>query len=174
MNIFFLSEDSKEAAQMQVDKHIVKMPLEAAQMLCTAHRLLDENTNPILYKSTHIHHPCSKWARESLDNYVWLYWHFVHLCDEYTYRYGRKHLTDIKLREALRCIPKNIPNIGFTSPAQAMPEEYKHTDPVIAYRSYYKNAKKSFAKWSGREMPEWYTCAKIINMKKGEDITMMY
>ena len=37
MNIFILSEDPVDAAVAQLDKHIVKMPLETAQMLCAAY-----------------------------------------------------------------------------------------------------------------------------------------
>lgn len=35
MNIFVLSEGPVEAARMQCDKHVVKMIVETAQMLCT-------------------------------------------------------------------------------------------------------------------------------------------
>ena len=41
MNIFALDKDPVVAAQMSCDKHIVKMILESAQMLCTAKRVLD-------------------------------------------------------------------------------------------------------------------------------------
>lgn len=41
MNIFVLSQDPREAAQMHLDKHVVKMIIEYAQLLSTAHRLLD-------------------------------------------------------------------------------------------------------------------------------------
>ena len=37
MNIFILSENIDKCAEYHVDKHIVKMPLESAQMLCTTH-----------------------------------------------------------------------------------------------------------------------------------------
>jgi hypothetical protein len=37
MNIFYLSEDITKCAEYHVDKHIVKMPLETAQLLCTVH-----------------------------------------------------------------------------------------------------------------------------------------
>ena len=36
MNLFFLDNDLDKCAEYHVDKHIVKMPLEAAQLLCTA------------------------------------------------------------------------------------------------------------------------------------------
>ena len=41
MNIFYVDRDPVKAAQMMCDKHIVKMILESAQMLCTAKRVLD-------------------------------------------------------------------------------------------------------------------------------------
>ena len=41
MNIFVLDRNPVIAAQMQCDKHIVKMIVESGQMLSTAHRMLD-------------------------------------------------------------------------------------------------------------------------------------
>ena len=41
MNIFYLSHDVDECARFHVDKHVVKMILESAQLLSTAHRVLD-------------------------------------------------------------------------------------------------------------------------------------
>lgn len=158
MNIFYIDECPIKSAQMQVDRHVVKMILESAQMLSTAHRILDgdDNVDPILYKSTHKNHPCSKWCRESLENYEWLYHHFCSLCDEYTHRYGKIHLTDSKLREPLSCVPRNIPKIGFTKVAQAMPECYKNDNPVLAYREYYNAEKQKFASWTNRIKPFWF------------------
>ena len=41
MNIFILDRNPVKAAQMLCDRHIPKMIVESAQMLSTAHRLLD-------------------------------------------------------------------------------------------------------------------------------------
>ena len=41
MNIFFLDKDPRECARQHCDKHVVKMVIETAQLLSTAHRLLD-------------------------------------------------------------------------------------------------------------------------------------
>ena len=41
MNIFYISECPVQAAEWMVDKHVVKMILESAQLLSTAHRVLD-------------------------------------------------------------------------------------------------------------------------------------
>ena len=56
MNIFYLDRDPVIAAQMMCDKHVVKMILESAQMLSTAHRVLDgdEYADKVgLYKMAH-------------------------------------------------------------------------------------------------------------------------
>jgi hypothetical protein len=158
MNIFHLSTYPEESARWHVDRHVVKMVLESAQLLSTAHRLLDPEPfhADLLYKSTHVNHPCSKWCRASANNYQWLYELFVCLCDEYTFRYGKIHLCDTKFRKILNTHPKGIPQIGLTPIAQAMPEQYKNENPVIAYRQYYINEKSKFAVWTKREKPYWY------------------
>jgi len=128
--------------------------LETAQLLSTAHNILDGTTD--LYKTTHKNHPCAIWVRQSKENYDWTYRLFVELCKEYTYRYGKEHLTYTKLNDKLKLTPRNISCIGFTSPAQAMPEEYKNSDPVVAYRNYYKFGKAHLADWTKRGKPDWF------------------
>ena len=117
MNIFYLHEDPVRSAQLHCDKHVVKMIIEYAQMLSTAHRMLDGTqyidqssgrrikrwrlANPymesFLYKASHINHPSAVWVRENAIQYQYMYDMFVALCDEYTYRYGKVHMTDDKL-----------------------------------------------------------------------------
>ena len=41
MNIFYLSSNPGECARQHCDKHVVKMIVEYAQLMSTAHRLLD-------------------------------------------------------------------------------------------------------------------------------------
>ena len=181
MNIFYLDSDANVAAKYHLDKHVVKMILESAQILCTTHRVLDgtqtkikkvtktgktrevnsfilsnSDKDSLLYSATHINHPCTIWSRESINNYMWLYQLFIELCDEYTYRYSKKHKTDILLRDALKNPPKNMSSLDFTKPAQAMPDEYKCSDAVQAYRTYYMKDKRKFAKWTKRETPHWF------------------
>jgi hypothetical protein len=175
MNIFHLDNDPIKAAQMMLDKHVVKMIVEYAQLMSTAHRVLDGehyygktvNGRKIarwkhptldnqLYKASHVNHPSNIWLRESDDNYFWLYRHFRSACKEYTHRYGKYHLTDTRLSDILLNIPKNIPKVGLTKFAQAMPDYCKREDPVDAYRFYYLNEKRSFAKWTNRDEPDWW------------------
>ena len=158
MNIFYLHTDPRVAARYHNDKQVVKMILESAQMLSTAHRELDDDVDDILYRSTHKNHPSTKWARENITNYMWLYFLFEALCDEYTHRYGKVHLTDKKLRNILQHNPKNIsPDSSFIQPPQCMPDEYKiEGNSVKAYRNYYMGEKSGFAKWSKRRKPLWW------------------
>ena len=52
--------------------------------------------------------------------------------------------------------------VKMTNFVQAMPEQYKQTDPVEAYRKYYLGEKASFAKWTKRKAPDWFIkCAEI-------------
>ena len=158
MNIFYIDKDPKLCAQYHNDKHVVKMILEYAQLMCTAHRELDSEVDDILYKSTHKNHPSAVWVRESAYNYYWLYQLWTNLCDEYTHRYGKKHLTDTKLRKLLRHPPHHAPlNSPFTQPPQAMPDDVKEEDSIMAYRNYYKLYKEHLATWTKRPPPEWYS-----------------
>jgi len=156
MNIFYLDPNPEVAARYHCDKHVVKMILESAQLLCTAHRELDSEVPEELYKATHKNHPCSIWVRESIENYNWLYKLFCYLCDEYTFRYNKIHTTDKKLRNALIMPPSNIPKTTLTNPPKAMPDEYKCNDVVASYRAYYNGDKKRFARWTNREIPTWF------------------
>lgn len=184
MNIFILNEDPVIAAQEQCDKHVVKMIVESAQMLSTAHRMLDgsmerrasksgsmlkyyyldTDLEDQLYKACHHNHPCSIWVRESSTNYVWLYDHFMALCREYTYRYNKKHMTQTKLQWLLQKLPKNIP-VGLQTPFKlAMQNEPQciTDDTVESYHKYYLTKKDRFAMtWSKRQTPEWFNNANV-------------
>ena len=72
MNIFLLDADVEKCAEYHVDKHVVKMVLETAQLLCGVHHMTSQVTEPSLYKLSHKNHPCSIWARNSLSNYNYL------------------------------------------------------------------------------------------------------
>ena len=163
MNIFYFDECPIKSAQAQPDKMLVKMPLETAQMLCTAHRVLDGDDYADangLYKTAYKNHPCTIWARESWDNYRWLYKHFIALGDEYKHRYGREHASFVKLERPLCRRPRNIKVGKMTPVAQAMPDQYKDDDPIKAYRNYCIN-EKHYAKWEqGRAKPDWWTTKK--------------
>ena len=151
MNIFVLDTDPQQAATLHLDKHVVKMPLETAQMLCTINA---EFGVEVPYKSTHKNHPCTLWAKTSKANYYWLVTLGMHLCKEYTYRYNKVHACQ-KIIEALRNCPASIPDGKLTSFAQAMPDDCKQDDAPKAYQMYYKQHKNHIAKWTGRATPSF-------------------
>jgi hypothetical protein len=155
MNIFILDKDVKKCAQYHCDKHVVKMILETAQLLCGVHHVTAHDTAHVPYKLSHKNHPCAIWARESFSNYVYLCELGLELCNEYTHRYGKRHKS---LDVILWCIVNrpNIPDKGLTEAAKAMPEEYKVKSVVESYRNYYRGDKSGFASWKMREIPEWY------------------
>ena len=159
MNIFYLDRDPVIAAQMMCDKHVVKMILESAQMLSTAHRVLDgdDRANETgLYKMAHKNHPSTIWVRASSENYRWLWKHMDALMKEYTHRYGKHHATE-RLRNILYMPPLNIVHgVPLTDPPQCMPELCKGEDTVLAYQNYYIIEKSGFARWTKREIPAWF------------------
>ena len=152
MNIFFLDEDPTMSAQYHVDKHVVKMILETAQLLCGVHHATAPDNTYVPYKLSHKNHPCSIWARTSLSNYLYLCELGLELCKEYTYRYGKRHKSQDVIEWCLINKP-NVPDVEFTEPAKAMPDEYKVGDVVQSYRNYYMGAKSGFATWKNREKP---------------------
>ena len=138
MNIFVLDKDPKVCATMHCDKHVVKMILESAQMICTTHHQCYNNnlSYDIPYKQTHVNHPCNRWLRDSLGNYLWLVNLTKHLNNEYKYRYDKN--INHKSYDAIKDLPlPNIPNVGMTRWARAMPDNCKVGNDVIAsYRKY--------------------------------------
>lgn len=156
MNIFVLDTDPRRAAHYACDRHVVKMILEAAQLLST---VCHQHGKPAPMRATHPHHPCTKWAGASAANYRWLWEHLQGLLAEYTRRYGKHHMVEREhYPEQLWQNRPELPEIGLTPFAQAMPAEYKVPgDAVKAYRQYYVGEKCYFAKWKMGDTPQWYS-----------------
>ena len=176
MNIFVVDNNPVDAARSLCDKHIVKMPVESAQMLSTTHRVLDgteyielsannrrirrwrldDEREGLLYKASFMGHPCTKWTMQSHSNYLWHTKHAMELCREYTRRYGRVHKSQEVIEYCEYHLPKNI-NKGTQTPfAMAMPDEYKENNAVQSYRNYYLGEKVEIAKWKNAEIPYWF------------------
>jgi len=170
LNIFVLDRNPVTAANMQCDKHIVKMIIESAQMLSATvdvnykvHLRGDVTKKPSEqlglpgYPPAHVKHPCTMWVMESLGNYKWLIKHMRALCSEYTRRYGKVHS-----QEGLLMIYEGqLPHLFFdqtrlTEFVQAMPDKYKDKNPVKAYQNFYNMDKFPFAKWKTGNVPDWY------------------
>ena len=164
MNIFFLDKNNKKCVKLYVNKHVVKMILEHLQLLCSVHHICNQDiefpkyTPP--YKLTHKNHPCAKWIRNSLENYLYIIDLTKELCKEYTFRYNKIHKCEQYLKELEENLP-SIPSIGFTLPALAMPDEYKYNntkildDVVESYRQYYFFEKRHIFDWKNRPVPDF-------------------
>jgi hypothetical protein len=178
MNIFYLHSNPRTCAEMHVDKHCVKMILEYAQLLSTAHRVLDgipatghsrsghqhtswmlsDQRHDILYQSTHVNHPSAIWVRQSKQNYMWLAKLLAMLCREYTHRYGKIHKVErTGLMQLLKDqLPNNLPIAPFTEPPPAMPDHYKIAgDAIQSYKNYYLGDKRRLFTWKNRQAPSW-------------------
>ena len=179
MNIFYLDPKPETCAQMHCDKHVVKMILEYAQLMSTAHRVLDgyleediqnnrkikrwhltDEKEHILYKASHINHPSAIWVRESESNYLWLYTMWCELLKEYTERYGKHHASEA-LKMYLSVLPRHMPKGQYTEPPPAMPDKYKVAhNSVQSYKNYYLHEKNHFATWKHGKIPSWW----IVNV----------
>lgn len=156
MNIFVLDREPNTAATYVLDKHAVKMPLESLQMMSTIanHLGFDSPYRPVM-----LNHPCTIWARESRQNFLWLWEHAGSLCEEYTARYGKTHKCELTMNDYNPIwiqVVDALPDIGLTPFAQAMPDYCRNDNAVIAYRQYYMREKKHIAKWKTKK-PAWFT-----------------
>ena len=161
MNRFIIDHHPDTIAQSLCDQHIVKMPLEEAQMLCTAmwqHAPMYAEEMS-LYKPVHQKHPCTIWAMETQANYRFAWLLYDAMLTEYTHRYGKEHGAG-KHWLALQDGAKYVPEGGLTPHPQCFSghDELKTDEayPIVAYRAFYAVDKLKFARYSkGREMPVW-------------------
>jgi hypothetical protein len=189
MNIFYVDEDPAIAAQSLVDKHVVKMILESAQLLSTAHRVLDgypvegvrvnietgkarkvtawkidDERDSLIYSATHINHPSAIWCRNSVENYNWLVDHLFALMQEYTFRYEKVHKCFGDLSYTLQSPPHKLKEWDWTTMPSCMDEIYRISDsPIDNYRNYYNVGKANLHKWTKRNPPEWIINKEIKN-----------
>tara|TARA_R100001377_G_C3191721_1_gene110890 strand:+ start:636 stop:1142 length:507 start_codon:yes stop_codon:yes gene_type:complete len=156
MNIFFLDEDTELCAQGHYDIHVSKMILETAQLLSTAHHLADSPVREMVYKMTHKNHPSSVWVRESKTHYEWLFDLFCELNKEFRHRRGKDHMSWVKLSKDLSSPPPGLTQAGWLrDPPQCMPDQYRRTDSVTAYRLYYTYGKNHLHSYTKRQVPSW-------------------
>jgi len=166
MNTFILSLDPKEAARFHCNKHVVKMILESAQMLCAAHwlhllksegktlkdfkRIRDaqqwayENTPKELHppwKMSHLRHPCTIWTAENVSNYSWQLSLCQSLLEEYSKRYGKTHKTTAEAKWLAKNYPLNISDSYLTGFPVCMKDEYKvfKSQGIVDVVASYKN-----------------------------------
>jgi hypothetical protein len=159
MNLFVLDKDPKLAAQYNCDSHVIKIILEAAQLLSFPYMRKDKFDGTGPYKSVFKHHPVTKWVTLSRENYLWTYEHAKYLMEEKKFRFGGDH----RSMQVIEWCRVNMQMINFeqdklTPFATAMPDECKEpNDPVKSYHHYYNMRKRHLAKWTRRGKPYfWY------------------
>ena len=145
MNIFYLDHDPVESARAHGDKHIVKMPLETAQLLSTVWHLFGDDCEikNQLYKATHALHPCTQWVATNKSTYGWTYRFYVALCKEYEFRRGRIHAS-FGLSKFLSIVPIGLSKGEFFAPPQCMPDEFAiETESEVGQLTYPSNSENT-------------------------------
>ena len=176
MNRFIIEFNVEDIAKSLCDQHIVKMPLEEAQMLCTAlwHHAPEFAEDCDLYKPVHQKHPSTIWVGHHPMAYSYTFSMWDELHKIYINRYGKQHAS-FRLRETIVNLPqplieklKNcVDNPWYSPPPMCFGKDYEHikvgVDPtsheavVNAYREYYRQGKSRFASWGGdRSLPRWW------------------
>lgn len=160
MNIFVLDSNPHCAVTHFNDTHVRSQLKETGQILSNGYTTAQLKDAPHTQmgeprKHSYPHHPCCKWAIQNINNWLWTVNHGIALCFEFRYRFDKKHFTE----DFILWCQKNSPKLSIEklSPfAQAMPEQYRCEDAVKAYRNYYIHEKSHLAKWTKREVPNWF------------------
>ncbi len=197
MNIFALSDCPRESAQEMLDKHVVKMPTETCQMLHTNllymgfiseyrhepslaelktyHKMLDSR----LMKPAMLNHPSTIWARESLDNFNWLLAHGKALCEEFSFRYNKRHGSHDRILDVGdygKLLRSHSFNSDELTPVTIAMDDYYRLSPqaktwdfvIESYRHYYLQGKWKFATWKNNRTPHWWPATHYKNMRNSE------
>lgn len=108
-----------------------------------------------VYAITHKNHPCTIWAGKSKQNYLWLVELSRYLNDEFMFRFN--HEVNHKSYDVITELPDiELPDIGLTDFAQAIPDYCKITDcTVMNYREYYRKEKSHILKYTQCSYPYW-------------------
>ena len=173
MNIFYLHPNPTRCARWHCDKHVVKMILETAQLLYTAHWVLSLEMGVVPTFPTapapkgypqnrgylpisNAKHPSAVWTHQSLQHYNWLVKLGLALCREYRFRYGKEHSCEIHIQWLQANPPATLKDEGWVQPPQAMPDEHKISkNSIISYRQYYRMVKAAFLNYKKRHRPHW-------------------
>lgn len=165
MNIFATDNCPIQSAVNLNDRHAVKMFLESMQMMATIADYLGFDSP---YRPVMLNHPCTIWARESKQNFQWLWDHAVAIAEVYSARYDRVHKCEITMNEYEHVWNKvldSLPDTELTDFAIAISPSmrcrhlpnFDELSTVEKYRMYYIYDKDQIAVWSyPHSKPTWY------------------
>ena len=163
MNIFFLSLDPKEIAELSCDQHVIKIQLEICQLYTAWFYSGEEDTvqakAPFTktktrrgYKPAHKKHPMTMWIASSLQNYLYACDIGIALSDEYTKRYGKihtcaRHLLWLHQNHPTHFEERKSETAYYSKEGipECMPEQFSSPRIVEAYQMYYMVDKMHFA-----------------------------
>ena len=169
MNIFWLALCFIASAAAHCDQHVVKMPLEAAQILYTVRCIRDPSEEwrqraPLNksgthgYRPTHVKHPLVVWAAKSRKAYKMVCEYGAALCSEYTRRYEKVHACQEHITWLRRHRPHNFPRrrMGRIPLCTNRGGRAKTLEEAVeASREFYTESKSSFARYAHSEKPQW-------------------
>jgi len=171
MNIIILDLDPKKCAEHYHDILVIKTIHKAAKILSTVHRLL-WNSNDRLLGSYSYNYPDVKWASESEENYLWLYFLYKNLCKEYTFRFKRIHKTE-SMMNSLRYPPDVMKSNGCVTFSISVQDKYNNGNFLDSCRNYYVSEKIKNNFWTNRlkeDLDDWLTIhlndSQFINFNK--------
>jgi len=182
MNIFALSDCPVAAARMVCDSHASKMCVESVQMLVSgllnngapAYKMPLTKTTGQPHKGGYKNHPATKWASESVGNWIWLFSHAQELCRQFQVRFGKTHFAEEQLRQLKGAVvwTDYIPDTKRTDFARCLNQsqgrnldllDTKKYTAVEAYRIFYNREKSGFARWDkGVPAPSWWNPTEVI------------
>jgi len=163
VNFFYLDKDPNKCAQYYCNKHVLKIPIEIAQILSKIHHGLETGINyckiyknSVVVKNT-LGPYC--WIKESYDNYIWTSKLGLALINEYKLRYNKDTHKSEAILQYLANNPPKLPKIGiprFRGTNKYDMFQYISKDPIICARYNYSEMKCVNDKWDIHGPPNWY------------------
>jgi hypothetical protein len=175
MNIFIFDLDHIKNAKAHCDQHLVSGLKEVVQMMACAFPLEALKKAPLTQKGDfrkhgYYNHPCTKWMRENLANFMWSVkywycleeerrWRFPNRSDHFSTEFIEWAIINIENTDIQRSSKITLFATAFTEGSVARFEKdifgVNSVDDVVnLYRTYLSEDKK-FAVWTRREKPVW-------------------
>jgi hypothetical protein len=177
VNFFYLDRDPVTCAKYYCNKHILKIPIEIAQILSKLHHEIKSGIDYCkIYKNSSVVKNTLGpycWIKESYDNYIWASKLGLALINEYKLRYNKDiHKSEVIL-QYLADNPPRLPKIEITKFRGTNKYDmfqYISEDPIICARYNYSEMKCINDKWSIHGPPEWYNQIRKIILEEKEKL----
>lgn len=174
VNFFYLDKNPSKCAKYYCDKHVLKIPIEIAQILSKIHHVLKTKID---YEKIYANSKVVKeslgpyvWSLMSLDNYIWTCDLGLELINEYKFRFGKtSHKTELILFYLKENLPpiKNLGTTPFIMTNKYDMFQYISSNTITNARYNYAEMKCSNDKWTKRTKPKWFvTLITQIDEKK--------